>query len=37
MGEKWKTDGVNSDIEDKGQKLIWASVDVDCVFSSQWW
>lgn len=28
----------NSDREDKGQNLIWASVDVGCVFSSQrWW
>lgn len=37
MGQKWKMDGVNSDIEDKGKKLIWASVDVGCVFSNQRW
>lgn len=31
-------DGGNFDLEDKGQNLIWASVDADCVFFNQrWW
>lgn len=32
-----KMDGGNFDLEDKGQNLIWASVDADCVFFNQRW
>lgn len=37
MGQKWRMDGGNSNREDEGQKLIWGSVDVGCVFSNQRW
>lgn len=32
-----KMDGGNFDLEDKGQNLIWASVDAGCVFFNQRW
>lgn len=37
MGQKWRTEGGNSDREDDGQKLTWASVEVVCVFSNPRW